>query len=124
MGQYEGLDKGIRKTVAWLNANGFGTTDSGDGVSKFDGVPEDEQMDCAMDVANVAMSVEPADLLAEADRLLALCVSIGLDPEDTVMVDEQEMPLWQIEATYIPASGVGLILLTGVDDDLLTKKGI
>lgn len=121
---YDNLDKGIRKTVAWLNTNGFGTTDSGDGVSKFDGVPEEEQMDGALDFANVAMSVEPDKLLAEADRLLALCVSIGLDPEDTVELDGQEMPAWQVEATYIPASGIGLILLTGVDDDLLESKGV
>ena len=45
---YDELDPGIRETVRWLNKHLFKTTDSGDGVSKFQD-PDNPVMDMAMD---------------------------------------------------------------------------
>lgn len=115
----EKLDPNIRRTIQWLTENGFTTTDSGDGVAKFEGIPKEEQMPCAMPYPNVVMEVTPAELLKEATRLFELCLQVGLDPNATIEVEGQEMPVWQVEASYLPRENVGMLLLTGVNDTLL-----
>lgn len=78
----EPLDPGIRETVRFLREHGFDTCDSGDGATKFvdprwrvDGkLPEE-----VLDFPHVAMRVRPGDLVSEADRLLGLLTSIGID---------------------------------------------
>lgn len=115
---YEDLDPGIRETVKWLQANNFNTTDSGDGKSKFE--PGNE-MDFALAFPHVAMIVGVNDLIAEADRLVLLLESVGLDLEASVEVEGQEMPLITVEATYSAIPQVGLLMLTGVDDAMLAK---
>lgn len=104
---YDAIDPGVRETVRRLNALGFETTDSGDGVSKLDeGYPADEILDfphvyirCApRDVANVS-----ARLKREIERR-GFCVEpVG------------HSSIW-IQATLDPADGTATILLAGVTD--------
>ena len=115
-GEYYELDKGIRDTVMWLREKGFDTTDSGDGVSK---ATEQPDMTFVMEYPHVAMKVDPAKMHAEADRLWDLLTDTGIDVFATSEVEEQEMPVVNVEATYFPASQSALILLTGVNDKML-----
>lgn len=91
---YEGLDPGIRETVRWLVANGFATTDSGDGVSKNPAIYED-----VLEYPHVFMLVDPADMVSEAQRLRSLVGDMG----------------W-IEATYSPDDKTGILSWTHVND--------
>lgn len=115
-GEYYELDKGIRDTVMWLRAEGFITTDSGDGVSK---ATEQPDMAGVCEFPHVAMRVEPDMLHSEADRLWDLLMDTGIDVFATTEVEGQEMPVVNVEATYFPASQSALILLTGVNDQML-----
>lgn len=117
---YEQLDPGIRKVVRWLNENGFETTDSGDGRSKFLG--EDPPC-CAMNFPNVAITVPRDRLVAEALRLEDLLRSKGCGP---VAAREEETPgEVTLQAFYEPVeagggrSESGYILLCGLDDQVL-----
>lgn len=97
------LDPGIRETVRWLRSHGFETTDSGDGVSK------DLSNEDVLPFPHVAMMVPPDELVAEADRLAALLREAGHDiqpqgPEGTTAP--------AIQASYDPANGIGMIVLT------------
>lgn len=63
------LDPGIRDIVILLRANGFDTTDSGDGVSK----PANwYESGCAMPVPNVAATVRHWEMIEEAERMVAI----------------------------------------------------
>ena len=62
---YDDLDPGIRRTVHWLRAHGFETTDSGDGVSKTQAIFDGE----ALDVPHAFMKLLPAALVTESMRL-------------------------------------------------------
>jgi hypothetical protein len=117
------LDPGIRKTVLWLRAYGFETTDSGDGVSKFAdapaGAPADDNQPpptidplsaaCAMPVPNVAITVKPDQLISEARRLRALIAECGETLRPCGPTDEG----CQMQATYDPADESATILLIG-----------
>ena len=116
------LDPGIRSTVAWLRFHGFDTVDSGDGVTKYADAPDEASADvadvgpgwigCALPVPNVAIQVEPDQLVAEADRLAALLLSehgVTVDPQGENLVADQAV----ISASYDPANRTALILLTG-----------
>lgn len=103
------LDPGIRLTVAWLNREGFTTTDSGDGVSKPD-------MECALGTANVFVRVaSPVDLIAEARRLHTLLESVG------VRIGPQGPEGPAIQATYDPGDDSAIIALYGVDDEAIRQ---
>lgn len=106
--QYEGdfLDPDIAGLVEWLNANGFVTTDSGDGHSKLEGAGSYDDPDC-LRVPHVAIASTPDTLRADADRLQLLLATSGV-AESTLE------RFWQIEATYYPAGNGALILLTGL----------
>lgn len=105
----EDLCPGIRRTVGWLQARGFKTTDSGDGHSN-------EGMECALSVPNVTMVCPPGMMAGEADRLRALLAVHGVMVEPC-SPEEPGPP--QIQASYDPANGVAAIVLLNVDDKLL-----
>lgn len=113
-----GLDPGIVKTVAWLRANGFKTTDSGDGRTKFtQGFTED---DGVCPYPHVAITVDPGNLVREADRLAQLLYddhTIAIEP---LGPGEEDPP--RIEASYCAANGTALILLLHVDDSMLRPE--
>lgn len=104
---YEALDPGIRETVRWLNAEGFETSDSGDGHSKRD-------MECAQPFPHVAVPIMPELLVKGADLLRELLASRGI----TLSAIGGENPC--IQASYDPAAGgSAFIVLMNVDDSLL-----
>lgn len=106
-GDSEELDQGIRQTVLWLNENGFNTTDSGDGVSKLAaGWPPEE----VLDFAHVFMFCNSTDLISEAQRLLKLLSSVGIESRPNM-----------VEASYDPANESAMIMLQGVDDSYLPR---
>jgi hypothetical protein len=104
--QEKALDPGIRQTVKWLQDNGFVTTDSGDGVSKTEAIATGE----ALGFPHVFMMCSPDTLFVEAHRLYDLLRGKNLTSP-------------QVEASYSPADGIALLLLTGLDDTLLERTG-
>lgn len=100
------LNPGIRKLVALLNANGFVTVDSGDGVT--------HDHDCDREYAYVVCQTEPDLLLRETDGLVALMAKHGV----SVMAQSEDgTPC--IQATYDPIDGSALIDLMNVTDAML-----
>jgi hypothetical protein len=107
------LDPGIRHTVAFLNANGFTTSDSGDGVSK-PAAGDDE----ALNMAHVYISVDhPSNMITEARRLRDLLASVGVN------IGPQGPDGAAIQATYDPGDDSAIIALYGVDDAALVGGG-
>ena len=100
---------GIRRTVAWLQGQGFETTDSGDGHSN-------EGMECALPFPNVTMVCPPEKMAVESDRLMVLLAGRGVMVEPC-SPEEPGPP--QIQASYDPANGVAAIVMVNVDDKLL-----
>ena len=99
---YKELDPGIRQTVRWLRANGFQTTDSGDGRSKALVIADGE----ALDFPHVFMRVDPKAMLQESHRLLALLKKFNLTGD--------------VELSYNPKDKVAILSLVGTDDNSLT----
>ena len=94
----------MTKTVAWLNAQGFNTTDSGDGVSNAG-------MGCEIPRAHVFIQLtDGARLVEESHRLMRLAQERWPD----VRVS--------IEGTYSPVDGVGILMLWDVTDAAPTTK--
>lgn len=119
---YEELDPGIRKLVQLLRDNGFVTTDSGDGVTKFE--DGDAPCSCAEPMPNVYIETSRELMLTEVDRLVELLkrsVRAGLLEETFVdPTIDQEVPLVIIEATYLPMSGASILAVHGIcDKDLV-----
>jgi hypothetical protein len=71
------LDPGIKAMVLYLRERGFVTTDSGDGVSKPDGLP----------FRHIACVTTKASFFRESERLAST------------------LPGWTINASYNPADG-------------------
>lgn len=103
------LCPGIRRTVEWLQAQGFETTDSGDGYSNAG-------MGCELPHANVFMACEPAKLIEEADRLYGLLAQKGI--ETMPLVPEGFQPP-HITTSYDPSDGVAVLCLFYLDDKQL-----
>lgn len=118
-GTFEDLDPGIRHTVRWLQSEGFDTTDSGDGESKLQG---DDPCLCALPFPHVAISVSPARLHEEADRLWELLIQARINVTATIVDNEQLVPAVNVEATYFPGSKTAMILLSGVKDSDLPLR--
>jgi hypothetical protein len=96
------LDPGIRSAVLHLRARGFITTDSGDGTSK----PADAR---AMDIPHVVIKVDPAVLVAEANRLRLVVERTG---KQVGPCCGQDPALVEIHASYDPdCPDLGLILV-------------
>ena len=111
------LDSGIREVVGWLHRNGFRTTDSGDGRSKFEGGELERQWEGALPFPNVAIVVQAAELVAECDRLAGLLAFFGIS--STPMAADGSPAEVTIQGTYEPGSAA-VIFLAGLDDDRLT----
>lgn len=111
---YESLDPDVRDVVRMLQGQGFNTTDSGDGIAKFDAdgieLPDWEGGTSGAGVAHVVVVVEPADLAAEADRMADIIRAAGvvLDPLGP------ELDTAAIQASYDPANHIAVIILSGV----------
>lgn len=117
-GSEEEMDAGIRDTVRWLRENGFHTTDSGDGVSKF---TEQPGMAFVLPFPHVVMAVPVVAMVAEADRLWKLLVDAGIDVEKCEVVDDQKIPLITVEAMYVPSVSTAILTVSGVDDAMLNE---
>jgi hypothetical protein len=109
---YETLDPGIRETVRHLRAHGFNTTDSGDGITKpAAGWPDDE----VLHVPHVAIVCDDGCLMvAQADRLMRILATGGV----RVLPQSMDRTLPSIQASYDPADGTAVIILTGVSDGM------
>ncbi|XXX79134.1 hypothetical protein WMF30_10210 [Sorangium sp. So ce134] len=122
MNKYHGnsidnLDPGIRRTVHWLRENGFETTDSGDGVSKFQ---DDEPMEGALEYPHVVCIVDGERLTSEADRLADLVAERGVE---VVPNGRREPGQAEVQASYDPADEGGILVLAGVGDAELFPEG-
>jgi hypothetical protein len=95
------LDPGIRNLVVALNKAGFVTTDSGDGVSK----PECGRM---INVPHVVIKAEPSRLLLTANALHDWCRATKL-----------KVTRGMIQATYDPVDKSAIVMLFGVNDEML-----
>lgn len=110
---WDELDPGIRDVVRLLWVCGFCPTDSGDGETKVKaGWPADE----VLDTPHVFMIVpNAACVLDEANRLhVVLSHRVGVEVE----------PVGgrvSIEASYDPASGCGILVLSGLLDSMLPE---
>ncbi len=107
------LPKRLRKTIEWLNRQGFKTTDSGDGQNHADG------MECALEFVHIVVVADPGVMAAEADRLHLLFSRAGVDFGKVVLdvaVQNGEDPASKIEATYDPQDEVATIIIYGVED--------
>lgn len=87
------LDPGIAPAVAFLQAHGYVTTDSGDGVSKGDD-PD------ALPFPHVVSVVSPSDVVGASIRAMRL-------PWHTLALGAPTT----IEATYSPLDGVATLLV-------------
>lgn len=103
------LDPGIRTTVQWLNQHFFTTTDSGDGVSKTDLIATGD----ALDMPHVFMTCDPEILVAQANRLELALASIGIEATSGT-----------ISASYDPVDRIAVIMLLGVNDEMLQGRDL
>lgn len=87
------INPGILKTVQFLNANGFKTTDSGDG--------ETHDFECDMPFPYVHIEVNPYELISESQRLFWLLAAEGV----AVGECNEENTAPTVEASYNPAWG-------------------
>lgn len=98
---------GIRQTVLWLQSLGYETTDSGDGYSN-------EGMEGALDFPHVVIHLDlPANLIAEADRLMEILAAKGID------FTPVDMDSPYVEASYQPAKPSAMLFLGNVSDKML-----
>ena len=94
---YDALDPGIRETVRWLRRNAFDTTGSAEG---------DESTEPFV-LLNTLVS--PA-AFADAARLVDVLRARGIEP-----------PSGMVTLTYDPVDNLALIMLEGVDDEMLAQ---
>lgn len=115
---YEDMDPGIRQTVRWLNNNGFITTDSGDGKTKY---ADGEEPCCAMPFPNVAIQTKPEALAADCDRLADLLREKGVQVKPMGEEGPEETGLVNFQGFYDPTVSTteAYIVLTGLDDETL-----
>ncbi len=105
------LDPGIRDTVRRLRDAGFHTTDSGDGVTKLSGP---DAMECAIAVPNVVIVCDEWDLRKEARRLMGFLADAGI----AIVPLQPDGSGVSIQASYDPADGSAVIMLTGLSDGM------
>lgn len=104
----ENINPGIRRTVEWLNANGFKTCDSGDGAT--------HEFECDRPCAYVVIRVVPEVLITETARLAELLRSRGVEVGD--LNEEGTTPF--IQGAYVPGSAAeATIDMQNVDDAML-----
>jgi len=102
---YDELDPGIRDTVRMLHANGFATTDSGDGVSK----PADwYESGEAIPFPHVVVTSTPDTMVADAERCAAV---LGAD--------------WNVEAEYQTLTKTAHLFARQLDErERVTTEGV
>ncbi len=106
------LNPGIVRTVAWLNSYGFGTSDG-----------ETHDFECDAPHPYVAIVVQPADLISETVRLVALLEAQGIEIKPIGEAPEGETPDWvEIQSTFDPAGMPGIIYLAHMHDRLLPDE--
>lgn len=103
---YDDLDPGIRETVRRLNAAGFETSDSGDGVSK-DG---EERV---LDVAHVVIVAKPETLIEDSKKLCLFLLSHGISVQPMNEAPEHHPA---IQSTFDPVDNSAIMMLFGVND--------
>jgi hypothetical protein len=103
-------DLGVRELVERLQAAGFRTTDSGDGVSK----PAEQR---TMDIPHVCIHPDAEELISEANLVALFLRDRGVTLEPLGPDSPEDHP--RVEASYDPASGVALILVLGVRSEML-----
>jgi hypothetical protein len=106
------INPGIVKIVAMLQANGFNTVDSGDGVTNVELELED-----ALEFPHVFMVVDPDKLVTESQRLYDLLEPAANFNPDVEMIPDQ--PLGTIEVSYSPVDKSCVMALSGLDDAFL-----
>lgn len=126
----EHLDPGIRDVVAWLQLEGFRTSDSGDGVSKFQPGSRwyDPEGDQYIPYPHVIMVCDPEEMIHEARRLHKLLKMFHIIPvrTDEELNDEENMNM-MVQCNYNPVerdpdgNEFGIIMLLGVNDDSLSR---
>jgi hypothetical protein len=109
-------DPGITRTVRYLQSCGFMTCDSGDGVSKPDcGVPDADGIVWNLAVPHVFMSVQPEQMIAEAQRLYIEVGAITrIDPDHCT-----KAPTVRVEGNYNPAENSAFLMLYGFHDAMM-----
>lgn len=108
-----GLNPGIVRTVAALNAAGFTTVDSGDGQT--------HDHHCDRDHGYVVCVVaEPLDMVAEARRLADVVADLGLIMVPAAM-EAPEPGCVTVEASYSPSDNLAIINLSHVHDRFLGR---
>ena len=108
---YSEIDPGIRETVRWLRSHGFETTDSGDGISKFDGP---NFMGCALEYPHVFMVLRNLETaFHEADRLHSILEKMGAFVQSA-------MPTY-VQASYSPVDRLVILELGYFSDWLLAR---
>ena len=105
-GDQLGLNIGIRKTVALLQAAGFNTCDSGDG--------ETHDHDCDRESGYVSMTVEPLKLVSETVRLHNVLRAAGVK---VLPIGFGDGP-W-IQGTLDPVNMIAVLDVDRVHDRLL-----
>lgn len=106
------INPGIVKLVAMLQAEGFVTTDSGDGITNVE-----LGMDDALDFPHVFMVVDADQMIAESHRLWALLEpAANFNPRVDAPPDQ---PLGVIEASYSPINEIAVLSLYNLDDAFL-----
>lgn len=112
---YEALAPGIRMTVRWLHSLGFYTTDSGDGSTN-----QATGMECSeawKGVPMVAIEVPDERHLISSTNWLWTCL-------EQLFGKGGVPPVVGVEGSYSPQDGYCVILLTGLDDNLLQTAAI
>lgn len=109
---YEELDPGIRKTVRFLRAHGFDTTDSGDGVSKVNGNLDWESMGIIpFPHVNIWFPIKNVqEAINEINRLHDLLNKFGIKLDGRFQ---------NIELTYSPVRSDATIFVVGIDDTMI-----
>lgn len=112
---YDQLDAGVRETVRLLRLAGFETVDSGDGAASMGGTPRPWPK---MDEGHVVVKAEPGEVVVLTDRLARYLADYGLrpsglPPEGYPGLEADEVV---IEASYNPAEGVAIIIVSHVLD--------
>jgi len=105
--EVQNLNPGIRRTVVFLNMNGFETCDSGDGKT--------HDFECDRSFPYVVVHVAAEKLVEECRRLKELLSANGLEVQE--QSPEEGSPA--IQGTYDPGNDIAFIDLMGVDDAML-----
>ncbi len=127
------LDPGIRRTVAFLREHGFDTTDSGDGVSKFQPdsrwyVPDDPE--AWSQAPHVVIRTTPDALVGLTSAVYESLVAHGINFDGPATLEEamESMPP-SVEGSFRPGEKVGgepiaIVAVLGIDDAMMFPAAV